>query len=173
MINSRNYRGFTQYHILFFKKTKCGTGFTLLEVIIVLCIITIISSVTLVSLSGVGSKQSLDKSGLLVMSLLEQARSETLASKNSSEYGVHFDANQVVLFKGTVYSAGDSSNIILPLDSKVTLSNITLQGGGSEAVFQRLTGSAYNPGTLRISLISNSSVYKTITINSTGIIDIN
>ena len=89
---------------------------------------------------------------------------------DSSKYGVHFEASRVVLFKGNTYDANDPDNEEYLLRGN-TLSPITLTGGGSDVVFERLNGKTNQSGTVTISSVSDPSRSKVITIRGTGIVE--
>lgn len=144
-------------------------GFTILEILFALFIITLAITIVTFSFSKLNSSQALDKSATLVVSILDEARSLTLSSVNDSQYGVNFEDSQIVLFKGSIYSSSDSSNVVTELNSLVGLRNITLYGGGTSAVFKRLTGDTDQAGTMELFLKATPETFHTITIENTGI----
>lgn len=152
----------------FYKK-----GFTLLEVLIVIAIIVIFAVVSFSQLSKTKNYQILKSSGEDISSVLNKTRSQTLASLNSLQYGVHFETNRIVIFSGTVYNSGNSSNEIVNISSPAYISSISLTGGAVDLYFNRLTGTASKTGIITISLSSDNSLTKTITISSVGSITLN
>ena len=100
--------------------------------------------------------------------MLKKASSQTLASIDSSQYGVHFGTNTVIMFKGTSYPS--DSDEIITLTSPASISNVSLSGGGSAVYFERLTGKPNKTGTVTISI---SGASKIITIGATGSISSN
>src|SRR3990167_9873510 len=87
-----------------FKIKKNKKGFTVIELLIVVTIMALLIAVVLPGFSSFRKSQILSNSSEEIRSSLSRARSETLASVSSSEYGVHFDSDQVVIFKGTIYT---------------------------------------------------------------------
>ncbi|MEI7809930.1 MAG: prepilin-type N-terminal cleavage/methylation domain-containing protein [bacterium] len=152
----------------FYKK-----GFTIVEMLIVIVIIGILVAIVLPSFSAMRQNQALKNTVSDVVSSLDKARSQTLASLNSSEYGVHFQSNKIVIFKGTSYSANDANNTSINVTSPATLSSISLTGGASDIYFARLSGTPNVTGTIVVSVSSNQSLTKTITISATGIASLN
>ncbi len=148
-------------------------GITLMEVLVVIAIIIILVTVAAPQFLKIRNTQILKGTGEDVMSLLAKARSQTMASLNSTEYGVHFASNQIVLFSGTVYNQNNASNEIDTISSRATISNISLTGGAVDVYFNRLSGTASSTGTITISISSDLSLAKTITISGTGGVSIN
>lgn len=146
-------------------------GFTLLEILIALFILSVAAYSVGSVFSAYNRRQALDAGADTVRALLSEARSLTVSSKNASSYGVHFDAGQAVLFAGTSYSASDPNNKTEKLHPAVRISAISLLGGGSEVVFDRLSGAAEKSGTVTVSLAADSSASRVITVRPTGIIE--
>jgi len=147
-------------------------GFTIIEVLIVLAIMAILGTFVAVSYSRFNSMQALDKTSALVSSVLNQARTLTLSSKDNTQYGVHLASGEITLFAGDTYSPSAGSNSVFTLNPQVSLI-ADISGGGSEVVFERLTGKTDQDGTITLSLVSGASSAKTITIFETGIIQQN
>lgn len=152
------------------KEKKLSRGFTVFEILIVLTIIATLSSIIVTSFSQFRNTKILDTGVENTVSILAKARGNTLSSKNSFQYGVHLEATQVVLFRGGTYTVGDSNNEVSLLDSSLEISTIALTGGGSNVIFDRLTGKTSQGGTIIIRVKSDVSKTKTITINGTGLV---
>lgn len=146
-------------------------GFSLIEVIIVIAIFTVLFTITSTAFSRFNNNQALNRSVSEATSILDEARALTLASKNNTVYGVHFQSDKVILFTGQIFSDLDPDNKINIISSRVFISNIALLGGGNEIIFQRLTGKTEQNGTITLSLISDSSKSKIITVQVSGIIE--
>src|SRR3990172_3802105 len=87
-------------------------GFTVLEILVAISIITLVVTIITISFSKLNSAQALYKSADLVASVLDEARSLTLSSKGDSQYGIYFEDSQATLFKGAIYSPADPDNVI-------------------------------------------------------------
>lgn len=149
----------------FYKK-----GITVIELLVVLAVLGIIFSIVFPQFSKIRENQVL-KSGVQdILSSLDKARSQTLASLNSSVYGVHFQADKIIIFKGADFSTRDTAkdetiNIITP----ATISSVAL--GCTPTIpcnifFNRLSGSPSTYGTITISTPNYSKI---ITISATGV----
>lgn len=144
-------------------------GFTLIEMLVVLALAGIVMFIVTGAFSSATGREALDKETTVVLSLLDQARSQTLSAKNASVYGVHFEATKATLFVGPSYSDASFSNVVEPMNPLVKIGAISLTGGGSDVVFNRLTGETGQSGTIILSLAASSTQTKTITIFSTGL----
>ncbi|OHA88634.1 MAG: hypothetical protein A3C70_03490 [Candidatus Zambryskibacteria bacterium RIFCSPHIGHO2_02_FULL_43_14] len=144
-------------------------GLTVLEILFAISILTLAVTIVAFSFSKLNSKQALDRSADLVVSILDDARSLTLSSKGGSQYGVQFEASQVILFKGVAYSSSDSSNVVTELNPMVGLRNVVLSGGGVSVVFERLTGNTNHAGSVEVFLKAVPETLRTISISATGV----
>ena len=147
-------------------------GFTLIELLIVIGVVAILTAGALVSYRSASGGVELKTNAFKVVDVLNLARQRTIASLGASSYGVHFEASQFVLFKGADYSALDSDNIFYVLPDALEIADIVLVGGGSEVVFDRVTGKTAQSGSLKARLASDTSKFKTINILSSGRADI-
>jgi prepilin-type N-terminal cleavage/methylation domain-containing protein len=149
-------------------------GFTLVELLVVMAILIIVFAGSTYYFDGVFRKvslsQSLIKNASTVKTTLEEARSYTVSAKSGSVYGVHFDSNQIVLYKGSIYSVGAAGNSVRVLDNSVTISSINLNGGGSDVLFQKISGETDKYGSVTLRLVTDTSKTKVITIGKAGLI---
>jgi prepilin-type N-terminal cleavage/methylation domain-containing protein len=150
-------------------------GFTLMEIVIVIAIIVAILAVFIPNLSSFRDDQALKNTTESVVSILNQARTQTLSSQNSMNYSVRFENNKAILFSGTVYDSSDVNNKTANFDESVSLpvSNISLNTGATAVTFDRLTGDTNQYGTITIELLSDTTKKKIININKLGIISAN
>lgn len=155
-------------------------GFTLLEVSISLFIMFLIFGLAVFSFSNFRVKSSLDSLAQEIITNLRIARSKTLASENSSRYGIHFDSASYTLFPGSIYDSNNNLNQIFSLQSFLEIVNVDLVGF-PDVIFERVTGRTNNFGSVkarqvgggeeRIVKIDNSgNVYvSTINYSETGV----
>ena len=146
-------------------------GFTLVEILIVIAIIATLSGLSFSAFHNLNASRALEREAGRVVAELQKARSLTISSKNNAQFGVHVQSSQVTLFQGTTFIAGSSTNSVTSINPLVTISSISLQGGVSDVIFQRITGKTSGSGTLVVSRIGTSAI-KTITIYATGLIDV-
>lgn len=150
---------------------KLTKGFTLIELLMVMGVMGVIGAIVFTSFLKLRDTQALSKDTETIVAVLREARNQTLSSKNASVYGVHFSATSTVFFVGSTYSAGAATNKTYPLNSGDNILTISLAGGGSDVVFQRLSGETSQNGTVVISS-SKLSYTKSVVIYKTGVTEV-
>ncbi|MEK7575817.1 MAG: hypothetical protein AAB491_01890 [Patescibacteria group bacterium] len=146
-------------------------GISIIEIIIILAVISIVLGIVVINLTSFREEQALNSTINESISYINEARSKTLSSKDFSQYGIHFEQTKITLFKGVNYNSSDSNNIDYIFSSLLEISSISLNGGGNEVIFQKITGKTDQFGTVTYRVKNNPSKSKIITIKSTGIID--
>ncbi len=146
-------------------------GFTLIEIIIAVAVLLIISAIIIFSGSLFNADVSIQGDVGKIASLIYKARSNTLASKGGFQYGVHFESKKAVLFQGSTYSSGASTNETSVLNSVVSITSINLIGGGSEMVFQKLTGITASPGSITLKTNYGNQM-RAVNISGNGIVTV-
>lgn len=142
-------------------------GFTLLELLIVIVILIPLGVAGISSYHSFISQIKLNTAVPQIISTLHLSRDRTLASEGASSYGVHFEANKYVLFKGLSFNPSAVDNEEHKLPAEIEIYDISL-GGGSDIVFDRIKGTTSNAGSVSIRIIRNPIKYKTISILSSG-----
>ncbi|MEK7607761.1 MAG: prepilin-type N-terminal cleavage/methylation domain-containing protein [Patescibacteria group bacterium] len=143
------------------------SAFTLMEVMIVITITTIIATISIISFVSFSRREALDASATALASGLRDARSQTLASVGGSQYGIAINSNKFTLFQGVVYDPMASTNKSFDFSSYVLASSSI-----SAVVFQRLTGNSTASGTIDVYLVSDSTVKRSVSISSTGLVNV-
>jgi len=144
-------------------------AFTLIEIVVAIAIITLIASVTLLVFNDIQSYEALSRDTTSLISHLERARTFTLSGKNGSAYGVHIDEPMIYLFEGTSYSeSGEIQNT--RLRNNISIKDINIANASSTIVFDKLTGTTDNDGTITLGHTSTKAT-TTVVINKTGIIE--
>jgi prepilin-type N-terminal cleavage/methylation domain-containing protein len=151
---------------------KNNSGFTLVELLIVIAIFIIIYGLAVQAFSLFRKEGELSNSAEEILNILRLAQSRTLASEGASQYGVYFDTTpnhqQYTLFKGSSYvSRNPPSDEVREIPKSVDLYEVSL-GGSQEVVFDRLVGDTKNFGKISLRLKSDNSKTKTIAIQSSG-----
>jgi prepilin-type N-terminal cleavage/methylation domain-containing protein len=146
-------------------------AFTLVEIIVVVSILSIMTGTIFAVFNSFDQEKALSMETSNIISILERARNLTLFSKDAYQYGVHFSSTTITLFKGGSYSASDQNNIITELHSKVFVSSINLNGGGSDVIFKKLSGETNQNGSITLGNSIDNSQISTINISNTGLIN--
>ena len=113
-----------------------------MELLIVVAVLGVIFSVVIPQFSKSREMQVL-KSGVVdILSSIDKARGETLSSLNSSSYGVHFQSDKVIIFKGTGFIPDTVGNEIIDIVTPASITNVTIgivSGSSGEIFFNRLS----------------------------------
>jgi type II secretory pathway pseudopilin PulG len=151
------------------RNQKLLGGFTLIETLAAIAISVFLISITFYSFSSLRNNSSLQKDVSQAKSILEEARYSSISEKGDYSYGVHLQSDGLVSFRGSVYNSADAQNNTQLFDD-ATIDNISLNGGGSEVIFSKITGSTNNFGTFRIKSLKDPNKSTTIRVIETGVI---
>lgn len=143
-------------------------GFTIIELALALTLMAILFALLVPSMRGFQREAQLAESAENALSLLERARARTLSSLEDSSYGVYFDAanSALVLFRGASYEEREEAELF-SLPSSVEIEDVQFSGG-SEVVFQRVTGATEHSGYATFSLSSDSDMQTRVSVSSSG-----
>lgn len=140
----------------------------LIQLVIGIVVIGILSGVVALNLGTFLGHQAIDNGVGDVTALLDEARSRTLAHEAGLQYGVHLETTKAVLFSGATYSTMAPDNRTVLLDRTVEITSISLAGGGTEVLFDPLTGDTEEDGTFVVQAVTSMSGAKTVTITHAG-----
>ena len=149
------------------KAAAASFGVTLIELLVVFGVIAILLTLSLGLYAALRPQNDLDADTRNLEGVFRLARSNTLASKEESAFGVHLETKQAVLFKGETYNPLDVSNVIWEVSSRNEISAITLGGGGADVIFERLEGTTGQFGSVTLRSISSGDT-QTLYIDSMG-----
>lgn len=142
-------------------------GFTLLEIIISIGVLTLISSLALVSFINSRNVREVAISGQDVISVLRLAQSKALGGEDNSAWGIHLEQGQSVLFRGISY-VGATFTQNFPLPARLEIANISLTGGGSDVIFKRITGRTDQAGSFEVRVQGATTVFFSVSIDGSG-----
>lgn len=161
-------------------KFKTTTGFTMLEVLVSIGILTLFFGISFASLSAMHKTSVVRGSGDAVASAVSTAAFRARAGTNGTPWGVYFDYDnttripvRVVIFSGSSYAARNAAyDIEYSLGSSPVFTTVSLQGAAPssgndhEVVFSALTGTTTQYGTIVLTAHDRTSA---ITISAIGV----
>lgn len=130
-------------------------GFTLVEMIIVMAILAIISSLLFSVFYNLNNYKSLERDAAEVRACLEEARIYTQGSRNDSSYGVYFSDSGVTLFKGDSWITKEKEirEHVFNRSTGLVVDDIS---EGDEVVFSGLFGKPDMAGDITLSGLDSS-----------------
>ena len=147
-------------------------GVSLIELLITISVVIFLIGTSIVSYRFFEKGAELENTAQHILATLKLAQTKTLASEDASPYGIHFEADKYILFKGDIYQPSAVDNQIHQLANRLEIYDIDLADGGNDIVFQRISGQANQNGTTSLRIISQPTRTKTITIRSSGQIEL-
>lgn len=147
-------------------------GFTLIEITITISIIIFLISIGIVSYRSFEKSTELENTCQDILSVLKIAQTKTIASDEASQYGVHFEDDRYILFKGNEYQSGSESNKIYNISDRLEIYDISLSDEGNDIIFQRISGKTEQYGNISLRIILSPSENKAINISSFGLVEI-
>jgi prepilin-type N-terminal cleavage/methylation domain-containing protein len=151
-----------------FKIQNSNKGFSLIEILAVISIISIVLGIAIINGRNFNNSIDLENTAKSVDAKIKLAKAYSIGAKNNTNYGVHFEADKVVIFRGSVFINGAPTNETFVFSDKIGVNAVSLAGGGSNVIFDRLIGSTSNFGNIEMKVISEPSKTKQIIINSDG-----
>lgn len=148
---------------------RCSSkrGFSVIEMIIVLGALVLLAGVVARPFLAFRNEQVITSAAEQVFALINGARADTLAAKDDTTHGVHFESARAVYFGGNIFVEGGAGNEEIVFPARVSAS-ASLNGGGMDVVFARLTGKTTQYGSVVLTLNNNASMTRTITISEAG-----
>jgi prepilin-type N-terminal cleavage/methylation domain-containing protein len=153
---------------IFIHKRSMSSGFTLLEVLIVIGLMTILASFAMVVDMGNLFGNSFRGEERSLVTLLQTARADAMDNVGQVPHGVAIFPSDhpraYVLFSGNAYGADPSSYRVIESNYKVAIS-----GAPDAVLFAQLTGNSDFDGTMTLS-DPNRAITAAITLNHEGAI---
>lgn len=147
-------------------------GFTLIEAIIAVSIFSLIAGAAFSAQSSFLTDSQRISNVNLIVQHLRLAQMRAISEYRKSSWGIHLQETPVSfsIFRGSAYAVRDPAfDTVVELPSSLSFSDISLQGGGVDIVFERMTGQTSNDGTFTLSDSNEHDVL--ISVNGAGVID--
>ncbi|MFA6158686.1 MAG: prepilin-type N-terminal cleavage/methylation domain-containing protein [Candidatus Paceibacterota bacterium] len=142
-------------------------GFSLPELIVSVTVIALLAILSIEAFFSFSKTQALDASVSSIVLALRDARARTLAGVAGNQHGVKVESNRYTVFRGSSFAADVASNEVFMMSSFVFASSST-----DSFVFERVTGNSLASGTIDVYLASDPATRKTISVQGTGLVDI-
>ncbi len=146
-------------------------GFTLIELMITLAILTIVAVIGGVNLFNYYSRQNLTSAANEIVALLRQAQNSSLTQESGDQWGVHFSnvtttQGLIQLFHGSSFASGTLANS-QSLPTGVQFIN-PVSGTSTDVIFSKVTGYPNTSASIAVALTANLNTSSTIIINVIG-----
>lgn len=148
---------------------KTAGGFTLIEIVVVIGLMSILAAIGFLRFGLLRDNADITTATQHMIATLQLARNQTLASLDDTVYGIHFESDRYILFKGSTYDSAASDNEVKEIGSGLEIYDIDV-GGGSEVIFNRLDGSTSTTGSISVRVVSDPTATRTITILGSGLV---
>lgn len=136
----------------------------MLEVLLSIAAITIIAGISIPIYQSFQVRNDLDIAASSIVQNLRRAAVLSQAVDGDTSWGLYVTSGSLTLFKGTSYTARDST-----FDEVFDIPLTITPSGTSEIVFEKFSGLPQTTGT--ITLTSNTNETRTITINAKGMVN--
>ena len=148
-------------------------GFSLASLIVSIAIIGILFTVSIPVFNSFYKKSDLREGTEMVIGAVKLALTRTLASQGESQWGVYFtnlsEPDSFILFKGPDYSTRETSeDRVYYVPEETEFTDMDVNGTTTEVVFERVTGTTNNFGSIALALISDNTSSSTVFIDSSG-----
>lgn len=143
-------------------------GFSIVEILLVIVIMAILISLSFIGYRTFEKSIALSTAANELTITLHLAADRTISAKEDKAYGVHFASSSYTIFSGAVYNVSSTDNEVFNLPSDIEIYNIALSGGGSDVLYNRLTGETDTPGTISLRVASEPAKTKVINALSRG-----
>jgi prepilin-type N-terminal cleavage/methylation domain-containing protein len=141
-----------------------GAGFTLVELLLSVVIISLITGMSLPVYASFVKRNDLDLTAQSLVSALRRAQTYAEAVNYDSAWSVEVQASSVILFRGTSFGSRNTA-----FDETTSMPGTITPSGLGEIQFAKFTGVPNATGT--ITLTSNVTDTRVITINAKGMVD--
>lgn len=140
---------------------RTRSGFTIIELIIVLAIFAVAIAITLPFLGKFQQSETLNTISGDIVQMLRQTQNKAMTGQRDNDWGVHFSNNQYTQFSGSTYEDRNAR-----LDLERSIPDAFTLGGATDIIFQKLRGGIATQRAIRIN--GPEGVTVQILINTAG-----
>ncbi len=147
---------------------RTKSAFTMVEIVVVMGLLLAVALIVLPSSMAQIGQASSDSKANDAASLIFSTQQQAYARDNNKDYGIKLNSGSYIYYVGISYGSAEQSNTYA-LPSGVTISNISLNGGGSEIRFASGSFKTSQYGSFNVS--DGSSIYA-VKVNKEGLISV-
>ena len=137
-------------------------GFTLLELVLSIALFAILAGATAAVYYGFQVRNDLQNATALFAQSARKAQLKAQAMESDASWGVAVQPQSITIFKGASFASRDAS-----FDEVFEISLAVAPSGKQEFIFDKMTGSIQEPGTLTLATANSA---QDILINEKGIV---
>ena len=159
-------------------------GFTLIELILVVSLLGLTLIISTVNLFRPVSKAQANGASSDIFSLLRDAQNKAMNTAigdgtAADDWGIHFETNQYILFKGNVFDPADQANFVVDTPANISLTPTlpcpSPPGNCHNIVFAKISGEVIgfdgsNNGVCVIETSTNKTV--SLSVNFVGVVNV-
>lgn len=152
------------------------SGFTLIEVLLVMGLIAIIAGLSTMSLIQPQKTVSLAGTVATVVADLKSQQikamgGDKVSAATAQAHGIYVQTDRYTLFKGASYSVADTDNFVVTMDDGTTLSTTNMVS--SQMTFTKGTGAVTGFSSTPTITVTAAGDSKVISVNRHGVVSIN
>lgn len=139
------------------------TGFTLIEILLVMAIVTILTAISAPFYLSLSRGNDLDAATSLLAQDLYQAQSYSRNRNQDSQWGVAVSGQVITLFSGSSYATRDTANdVVYTVPSSIAIS------GSSQIVYSKLYGLPQSTASFTL---TGGGKTQTVVVNNKGMVE--
>lgn len=144
--------------------SKRNKGYTLLEVLLSVAIISIIAGLSVPVFQSFQNKNDLSVATENLSNALQRAQIFSAGIKNDDYWGVKVENSQIILFEGNNFANRDQN-----FDEVFKISSMISFSGDTELIFDKLTGEPASEAVFILNGLNGDSA--TVSVNKKGAIN--
>jgi type II secretory pathway pseudopilin PulG len=168
-----------EFRVSYFMLHVFSSGFTLVELLVIISLVIAISVVVLPNLLGNRNVRDLTNTASQIAALLRQAQNDSMVQTGGMSWGVHFQnatttAPFYALFSSTssAYSASGTTGYYRLPNTVVYLTSTIPAGTSVDIVFSQISGLSSVSTSIGLYLLNQPSSMKIISIASSGAVSL-